>query len=49
MPKPNTRNINVILLIAGKGDRLKEVTTNPKCLINIQERTLIDRILDQIS
>ena len=49
MPTSNNRNINVIILIAGRGYRLKKVTTNPKCLLKIQNKTLINRILDQIS
>ena len=49
MPKNHSRNLNIIILVAGRGSRLEEVTRDPKCLLKIQGRTLIDRTLDQIS
>jgi choline kinase len=49
MPNNHSRNLNIIILVAGRGSRLEEVTRDPKCLLKIQGRTLIDRTLDQIS
>ena len=48
MPKNHSRNLNIIILVAGRGSRLEEVTRDPKCLLKIQGRTLKDRTLDQI-
>ena len=45
----NNKNLNIIILVAGRGSRLEEVTKDPKCLLKIQGKTLIDRTLDQIS
>ena len=43
------KNLNIIILVAGRGSRLENVTKDPKCLLKIHGRTLIDRTLDQLS
>ena len=41
--------MQAIILAAGMGRRLGELTNeNTKCMVNVCERTLIERMLDQI-
>ncbi len=49
MSKNNIRNFNIIILVAGRGNRLRKITRDPKCLLKIRGKSLIDRTLDQIS
>ena len=39
--------MNLIILASGKGSRLKRLTkNNPKCLLKIKGKTIIERILE---
>ena len=39
--------MNLIILASGKGSRLKKLTkNNPKCLLKIKGKTIIQRILE---
>ncbi len=40
-----SRNISVIFLLAGFGKRISEYTKDPKCLLKINDKTLIERNL----
>ena len=43
--KKKSRNISVIFLLAGFGKRISEYTKDPKCLLKINDKTLIERNL----
>jgi len=49
MSNTHSKKLNIIILVAGRGSRLKKITRNPKCLLKIRGKSLIDRTLDQIS
>ena len=40
------KKLSAIFLLAGFGKRISDVTNNPKCLLKINKKTLIDRNLD---
>ena len=43
--KNNIKNISAIFLLAGLGKRIINLTKNPKCLLKINNQTIIDRNL----
>lgn len=46
--KKQPENISVILLLAGFGNRISNLTTEPKCLLKINGKTLIERNLSNL-
>ena len=48
MPKNNSRNLNIIILVAGRGSRLKPYTEIlPKPLLPIDNKPVIKHILEK--
>ena len=48
-PSPEISVCRAILLVAGRGSRLDPITSDlPKCLIEIEGRSLLERLLDQL-
>ena len=43
--KKNLNKYSIIFLLAGNGKRIKDITKNPKCLLKINNKTIIDRNL----
>lgn len=43
---PKIKNLNVILLIAGAGKRISNLSKNPKCLLKIGKKTILKKNLD---
>jgi len=37
--------VKAVILVAGQGKRIQEVTTNPKCLLKVGKETLLSRQL----
>ena len=44
--KKKLNKISAIFLLAGFGKRISNITKNPKCLLKINNQTLIDRNLE---
>ena len=44
--KKQIGNLSAILLLAGYGKRIANVTSKPKCLLKINDQTIIERNLN---
>src|SRR5579863_3989112 len=47
MPSPNPLGLPHVatILAAGKGSRMRNATSGPKCLLRLKDRTILDEVL----